>query len=355
MVVRATKINPEMLRWARERSGYTVEDIARRRRVSPERVLQWEAGKSFPTWKQLEQLSYRDYHRGTLFFLLDAPPDEKTVADEFPRLPAAMLADLHPDTMYAVRQARIRQEDLAELHGPDGIPERFILRDLHGYVNVEGSARLADAVREYLATNRAEPTEWSGNAYTFEQWRRVIQDAGVWVFKRSFRQKDIAGFCLGNDRYPVIYVCNGQPKSRQILTLFNQLAHLLFDFNYLERTDKEYYTKSLPLEDRAVENACVSLAEAFAPYISDTVVRGYDPRVATIHRPKAARRPIDKSRSARDSSGDHGYYDLQKVYLGQRYIDAVLAAFDAGRIDELDIAPYLGVKGAHLDKLGYHD
>lgn len=354
MVVRATKINPEMLRWARERSGYTVEDIARRRRVSPERVLQWEAGESFPTWRQLEQLAYQDYHRGTLLFLLDTPPDEKTVAEEFPRLPGTMLDDLHPDTLYAVRQARTRQEDLAEIRGPDGIAERFILRDLREYANVAGSDRLVLAVREYLGANFDALAEWNGSTRKFEQWRNLIGDAGVWVFKRSFRQKDIAGFCLGNARHPVIYVCNGQPKNRQIFTLFNQLAHLLFDFNYLERADEEYYTKSLPSEERGIENACISLAKAFAPHISDLAGRSYDLRGVAALRPKADRRSADALRSAPDNSKNRGYYDLQKSYLGQKYIDAVLASFEAGHIDELDIASYLGVKGAHLDNLGHH-
>ena len=348
MVVRATKINPEMLRWARERSGYTVEDIARRRRVSPERVLQWEAGESFPTWRQLEQLAYQDYHRGTLLFLLDAPPDEKTVAEEFPRLPDALLSNLAPDTMYAVRQARIRQEDLAEILGTDGVAERFILRDLREYANAAGSARLAVAVRKYLGANFDEPAEGNGNAHTFEQWRNLIEDAGVWVFKRSFRQKDIAGFCLGDSRYPVIYVCNGQPKSRQVFTLFNQLAHLMFDFNYLERADEEYYTKYLPSEERGIENACISLAKAFAPHISDLAGRSYDLRGVAALRPKADRRPADAPRSAPDNSKNRGYYDLQKSYLGQKYLRAAFTAFEDGSIDDFQLAALLGVKGSSL-------
>ena len=139
MVVRATGINPEMLRWARERAGYSIEEVARRRRVPPERVKEWEAGKSFPTWKQLKQLAFKDYHRGTVFFLFKDPPEEKTVAERFHRLPAEMLADLHPDTLYAVRQARYRQDDLVELLGSNGPGERFILRDLRGYADAGDS------------------------------------------------------------------------------------------------------------------------------------------------------------------------------------------------------------------------
>ena len=161
MVVRATGVNPEMLRWARERAGYSIEEVARRRRVPPERVKEWESGKSFPTWKQLEQLAYQDYHRGTVLFLLNDPPEEKTVAEHFPRLPAKTLTDLYPDTLYAVRQAQIRQDNLAELLGPEGEGERFILRDLRREVNVDNPDKLAGLVREYLGVDLNDPEGFS--------------------------------------------------------------------------------------------------------------------------------------------------------------------------------------------------
>ena len=340
MVVRATEINPEMLRWARERAGYSVEDIARRRRVPPERVLEWETGKSFPTWKQLEQLAYKDYHRGTVLFFLNDPPEEKTVAEHFPRLPTEALTDLHPDTLYAVRQARIRQDDLAELLGPDGTGERFILRDLQGQADAHNPHILAATVQDYLNAGFAEgkpscrkPTD------AFTEWRECVEDAGVWVFKRSFRQKDIAGFCLGDDVYPVIYVSHGQPQNRQLFALFNGLAHLLFDFNYLERADQRCYAKSLPPQDRSIEETCQEFAKEFTSTDNGAPGRYYSP-------PTGATPAADQY-----VSGRRGYYDLQKAYLGRKYIKTVFAAFDAERIDELDIASYLGVRGIYLDEL----
>ena len=101
------------------------------------------------------------------------------------------------------------------------------------------------AVREYLGIDPDDPEGFSNQAYTFEDLRHLVEDAGIWVFKRSFRQKDIAGLCLGDDAYPVIYVGNGQSAATQIFTLFNGLAHLLFDFNYLERTDRYFYLACL--------------------------------------------------------------------------------------------------------------
>ena len=40
-------------------------------------------------------------------------------------------------------------------------------------------------------------------------------------------------------------------------------------------------------------------------------------------------------------STSRGYYNFQKAYLGKKYIKTVFAAFEDGRIDELDIASYL--------------
>ena len=340
MVVRASGINPAMLRWARERAGYSIEEVARRRRVPPERVKEWEAGKSFPTWKQLKQLAFKDYHRGTVFFLFKDPPEEKTVAERFHRLPAEMLADLHPDTLYAVRQARYRQDDLAELLGPAGPGERFILRDLRGYADAGNPRRLAVAVREYLNVDLNDPEWFADSAGTFEDFRSRVEDAGVWVFKRSFRQKDVTGLCLGDDVYPVIYVNHGETKERQIFTLFNGLAHLLLDFNYLERKDKRHYLKALTGAEKDAEKICRAFGEEFEAYASE--------------RYSKARLMLAMPSTGENVNGRRGYYDFQKAFLGKKYIRTVFQSFEEGRIEELDIAAFLGVRGIYLDELeGY--
>ena len=341
MVVRASGINPAMLRWARERAGYSIEEVARRRRVPPERVKEWEAGKSFPTWKQLKQLAYQDYHRGTVLFLLNDPPEEKTVAEHFPRLPAETLGDLFPDTLYAVRQARYRQDDLVELLGSDGPGERFILRDLRGEVDTGNPHQLAVAVREYLGVDLNDPEGFQNGVYTFEDFRSRVEDAGVWVFKRSFRQKDITGLCLGDDLYPVIYVGNGQDKAREIFTLFSGLAHLLFGFNHLERADKGHYLPNLTADCLAIENACNQFADEF----HDAYER------ATAHPILSAYAANDRTESAYETGDREFYYTVQGANLGRKYLRAAFNAFEEHQIEESDLVSFLGVRGHHLDGL----
>ena len=381
MTVRASGINPAMLRWARERAGYSLEEVARRRQVSTERVQEWEDGKSYPTWRQLEQLAYKDYHRATTFFLLSTPPDERPVSAEFRRLPEKMLDGLHPDTLYAVRQARTRQDNLTLLLGPQGSGESLILRDLRGLADASNPMLLAVAVRESLGVSLDEQKSWLSDDDALTQWRERVEDNGIWVFKRSFVQKDVAGFCLGHEVFPVIYLNNGQAKTRQIFTLFHELAHLLFDFNYLDRLDSQHYLDGLADEDRAFEIACNKFAGEFLVPSDDfdsviatcapvtlndeyltSMAKAYKVNRQVILRKFRDRDWLDSESyqetvqrwlSNRESGLGTGrnYYATQATYLGRKYMRTAFLAFDEGRIDEFQLSACLGVKGSSLDGL----
>ncbi len=381
MTVRASGINHEMLRWARERAGYSVEEVAHRRRVSSETVQEWEEGKSYPTWRQLEQLAHNDYHRSTGFFFLNTPPDENTAEAEFRRLPSDMLEGLDADTLYAIRQARIRQEDLRMLLGVQGSSERFILLDMQNTVDSQQPIQAASQVRERLGVSIDEQRSWQSEDDALKQWRERVEDNGIWVFKRSFKQKDIAGFCLNDDVFPVIYLNNGQSKTRQIFTLFHELAHLMFDFNYLERLDSQHYLDLLSGHDREIEIACNRFAGEFLVPSDDfdreianrnsgspnddylvLLARSYKVSREVILRKFRDRNLVDAesyqervqlwSSLSEPRSGKGGdYYATQATYLGQKYLRAAFRAFDEGRIDEFQLTACLGVKGTSLDRL----
>ena len=381
MTVRASGINPAMLRWARERAGYSVAEVAQRRKVRPERVREWEDGVSYPTWRQLEDLSHKDYHRATAFFFFSNPPDERTVSAEFRRLPGTLLDSLRPDTRYAIRQARMRQDDLTMLLGPQGSGERFILRDLRDQADVDNPAQLATAARERLGVSLDEQRSWDSDDTALKQWRERVEDNGVWIFKRSFTQKDVAGFCLTDEVFPVIYLNNDQAKTRQIFTLFHELAHLLFNFNHLERLDSQHYLNYLSGEDRAAEIACNQFAgeflvpsddfeSAIAAQPAGSLTDEYLASIAGTY--KVSREVILRKFRDRDwldgesyretvqrwqssqgpsSGGGGNYYSTQATYLGQKYLRAAFLAFDEGRIDDYQLSACLGVKGSSLDGL----
>ena len=80
MVVRAQNINPEILTWAREQAGLTLDDAARvlsfkdtKQATGAEKLGALEQGEKFPTRPQLLRMA-RTYRRPLTTFYLANPP-----------------------------------------------------------------------------------------------------------------------------------------------------------------------------------------------------------------------------------------------------------------------------------------
>src|SRR3954452_22975063 len=103
---RHVPITPEVLRWAMEDAGVTVEDLARRSGTSPEIVDEWRRGFMPPSKTQLDAIS-RALRRSPEFFLLPSPPAEPAVPAQFRHPPKRRgRRDLLPVEVRYIRQAR---------------------------------------------------------------------------------------------------------------------------------------------------------------------------------------------------------------------------------------------------------
>lgn len=384
MADKAIGINPAMLRWAREQAGYlTVEPVAISMKRPATTIEAWESGAEFPTWRQLERLARDLYHRPTALFFLPDPPEEQNPSAEFRRLPASTLDDLGPDTWLSIRQARARQLDLAELASFDDSTERHIIQDLAPSARPDNVGELAMEARRYLDITIADQLEWSSEEDALNIWRDTVQSAGVWVFKRHFKQDDVAGFCLDDPRYPLVYLNNGQSKTRQIFTLFHELAHLLFGFSYLERSGIEHYVDSLEGHDRNVEIACNRFAgeflvptSHFQKNASSDVAAGItdDALVALARRywvswevvlrkclnqdwidQQFYNQKVEEWRRHYSESSDSGsggnYYYNQGTYLGVKYTALAFRGYYQGVYDIEQLAAYLDIKASNVPGL----
>ena len=102
-------VNPELLRWARERAGVAQEDLATRFKKLPE----WESGDAQPTLKQLEAFA-RVVHVPFGYLFLREPPDERLPIADFRTATDTATTRASPDlidTLYAMqrRQAWLRE------------------------------------------------------------------------------------------------------------------------------------------------------------------------------------------------------------------------------------------------------
>ena len=47
-------ITPSVIKWAREKSHYSLKTAAKKIKINPEQLEEWESGKSLPTMRQPE-------------------------------------------------------------------------------------------------------------------------------------------------------------------------------------------------------------------------------------------------------------------------------------------------------------
>jgi Zn-dependent peptidase ImmA (M78 family) len=99
---------------------------------------------------------------------------------------------------------------------------------------------MAVQVREYLGVSMEEQHGWTDDDDALKRWREALFSAGIYVFKDAFRVEEFSGFCLYDDVFPLIYVNNSSTKTRQMFTLFHELAHLLFHTSGIDTIHDEF-------------------------------------------------------------------------------------------------------------------
>jgi Zn-dependent peptidase ImmA (M78 family)/DNA-binding XRE family transcriptional regulator len=368
-----TGINSQMLVWARERAGYSAREVAETLGKSIETIEAWETGTGAPTYPQLEALAYRLYKRPLALFFFPEPPDEPDPEHAFRTLPDFEIEELNSDTRYKVRQALALQESLRELNAGVNPAERKIFRDLKPGPSLSASS-MAKRVREYLGVDAHTQThEWTGSDQALKSWRAAVEESGVFIFKNAFKQKDVSGFCLYDDEFPLIYLNNGTSKTRQIFTIFHELGHILTRTSGVTKRNDSYISQ-LTGHPKRIEVFCNEFAaEVLVPTdelrrlvigrrpdderISDLAKRYKVSREVVVRRllemglisrayyeAKAARYKADYDNHVGKEGGGGNYYLTQASYLGERYLRLAFRKYYEGLISLDQLADHLNVR-----------
>ena len=102
-------VNPDVLRWARETAGWSLEDVALKMKKDIDTVSAWERGESAPTYIQLEKLAYQVFKRPIALFFFPDPPREKTPKQSFRTLPEQEISSITRRLRFLIRRARAMQ------------------------------------------------------------------------------------------------------------------------------------------------------------------------------------------------------------------------------------------------------
>jgi len=380
-----TGVNPKIIQWARERARYSLESVAVKFKKEVSVIEKWESGEDFPTYSQLEKLA-EIYKRPLALFFFPEPPLEAEEKQEFRTLPDFEIENLAADTIYALRQAKVMQLSLQEINNGINPSTKKIFQDIA--VSSSDDLRiLAEQIRNYLNVTLEEQLTWNDQETALKKWRSAVEEAGIFIFKRSFKQREISGFCLIDIEFPIIYLNNSTEKVRQIFTIFHELAHILLQTNGITKSD-DRYINSLQGQNKYIEIFCNKFAaefllpnHVFSEIIRETVVNVNDndkiiSKISSdykVSREVVLRKLLDnnfisqkeyslkvsewyseqvgKSQDKNKKSGGD-YYANQATYLGENYLKLVFNKYYQGQYDIERVADYLNIKKvATVEKL----
>ena len=363
-------ISPEMLRWACERAGHDVEEVA----VRIPQLGAWVREESQPTLKQLEKLA--SLTRTPLgYLLLPEPPEESLPVPDFRTVPEAAMERPSPDlldTLYTMqrRQAWVRE---ALVEG-EAEPLGFV-----------GSARLADepdAVGREMRRALGLDDGWAAGVRSWRdavsEFRRAIEQLRVVAVingvvgnntYRRLRVEEFRGFALADPYAPLIFVNGADVKSAQMFTLAHELAHI-----WLGREGVSGFEALLPGGTEVEEWCNRAAAELLAP-ASEVSARWREVRRMTnpfemlargfkVSPVVAARRALDlalidrgtfldfyesdvgeERRSGTQATGGD-FYSNQNIRVGELFATGVVRAAAEGRIGFKQAYDLTGLGGA---------
>ena len=381
-------VKPEILIWARESAGYTLDEVAAGSGLA--KAPQWESGELKPTINQLRILA-RKYKRPlAVFYLQEVPTDFQAISD-FRRLHGGVLQRMTPQLQLQIRAAQERREialDLLEEIGEE-VSELSISANLDEDPEIVGTN-----VRRHLRITDAKQRAWRDKREAFNGWRSLIEESGVLVFQMDkVDTNEASGFAISETRLPAIAVNRADTPSRRTFSLMHEFAHLLLAKSgvsefYIDVT-RQPETEQVEVWCNAVAAASLLPREMF---LNEDVVRAQEQgnivwaeqgidrlaRVFSVSKVSIVRRLLTLGLTDRDfySAKETEYANDYAAHLerkkasyadrefggrnmpneafsllGQNFIRTVLTPYHDDRITFRDVSEYLNLKTKHVPKV----
>ena len=372
-------VKPELLRWARERSGLAQEDLAARSRFG--KLPEWESGRTKPTLKQVEAFADA-VHIPVGYLFLEAPPEETVPIPDFRTVAGEPLTRPSPDLLETIQICQERQSWYRDFARGAQQPELgFVGSETVDTPPETAAARMRETLDFDVRSRRTCPT-WADALRLFI---RRADDSGILVMvsgvvgsnnNRRLDPGEFRGFALSDLLAPLVFVNGSDAKAAQMFTLAHELAHVWLGTDALSNMQATPATGF-----RREEVWCNAVAAEFLVPSTElhSELRSSEPTPETVQRLTRAfkvsalvvlRRLLDTGwleRAAfdilwareieriRDEVGSRGgnFYNNTFARVSRRFARSLVASTMEGRTLYRDAFRMLGVSGTiTFDNLG---
>ncbi len=226
-------VNPEMLRWTRDRAliGLSPERTeAMQKKIAGFKALsEWEAGRMLPTLRQAENFA-KAVHAPIGYLFLSKPPKEDMPIPDFRTFSGHEVTQPSLDLLETIYICQDRQDWYRNFARSNGEPD----------LNFVSSASLKSSP-EAVAARMRETFDLDAcrKCSTWDEALRLFiqqaEQAGILVMvngvvlsnnHRPLNPEEFRGFALCDSFAPLIFINGRDTKAAQMFTLAHELAHI---------------------------------------------------------------------------------------------------------------------------------
>ncbi|UBM61549.1 XRE family transcriptional regulator [Candidatus Sulfidibacterium hydrothermale] len=217
-------INPDILLWARQEAGYSIDEVAVKLSVDPERYKNWERkGQDIPFGKLQNLATY--YKRQIAVFFLPKVPVKIKKPKDFRNL-SPTDSFLSKEVLLTLRRSAHLQRIAKDLEGENYWNKKLLW--LNEIEKIKNEKDIITRLRKLIGIDIDQQLKWKSESEAYRNWRTSIEDKlGILVFQFSMPIEELQGFCM-TDNLPYIIVTNSNHSyTGRIFTIFHELAHII--------------------------------------------------------------------------------------------------------------------------------
>lgn len=393
--MQTVKVSPDVLKWARETAGLSIEEAARKVSLahafgfsSAERLDRLENGTESPSRAMLLRMS-KQYRQPLITFYQKTPPTKNKRGEDFRRLPEQYSMEDEALVDMILRDVRARQSIVrAAIEDED---EANPIPYIGSASMSDGAEHVSSSIQQALHFDinrfRAQKTSMDAFAYL----RHQVEQIGIFTLligdlgshHTSIPTEIFRGFALADNVAPFIVINHDDAKAAWAFTLIHELAHLWLgqtsisgglDDNEIERFCDEIASRillpirdlaSLAVDDATTSDLAVEAISEFANSrnISRSMVAFSLYRTGAIRYDtwKALRnefrqqwlqsREDQRKLNRSQKSGGPDYFVVRRHRAGTALIHIVSRMMSTGTLSSTKAAQVLGVKPTNVYRL----
>jgi Zn-dependent peptidase ImmA (M78 family) len=396
-MAKAVQINPEILSWARETAGLSVDEAAAKlglkttpKATAAEKLLQVEGGIR-PVSRGLLLNAVSTYRRPLITFYLPRPPTRGERGEDFRTITGAVSPHDNATLDALIRDVRARQQMLREVLADD---ETALELPFVGSYQISGGVKkIESSIRATLGITVEDQRRAKDASALFSTLRTAAERAGIYILllgdlgshHSDISEEVFRGFALADNCAPFVVINDNDAAAARSFTLIHELAHIWIGAsgvsgqlrvkseNVVERFCNNIAGEFLlptAAVDGQVDVAGADVAHALS--ITNDIARAWnvsqgvvtyrllmsgqisDDVAAAMFRIFSDRWRNERQRTQQARElGELGpdYYVVRRSRLGAALLDVVRRALQADVLTHTKAAKILGVKATAVNKL----